>query len=78
MASREGYPSMPEVFRKVVQEIDLRNDEGARQARLLYALDNSYENQIERIETFISKLSLERSGGEVHDDASPQLARATE
>jgi hypothetical protein len=77
MASSDGHPTVTETFQRVVREIDSRNDEIHRRARLLYAINNSYENQIDRIEKFVSELSVERKADLLHSDASPQLARAT-
>jgi hypothetical protein len=77
MASRDGSPTVAEVFQMVVREIDSRNDGSHRKARLLYAINNSYENQIDKIEKFVSELSVGRRGDVLQSDASPQLARAT-
>lgn len=48
---------MPELFRKVVDNIELYNSEELRKKRIELALDNTYSKQIDRIENIINQLS---------------------
>jgi glycosyltransferase involved in cell wall biosynthesis len=79
MASGHGHPAVSDVFRTVVREIDERNDDAHREARLLYALDNSYDKQVERIERFVAGLGQveERTGIATRNDVSAQPMSVT-
>jgi hypothetical protein len=78
MASKDGRRTVTDVFRGVVQGIASLNADARRRARVLHALSNSYEKQIERIECFISEKVEERRRDIPQDSATSQLARASQ
>ena len=46
---------LPELFRKVIENLEYYNREELRKKRIEYALNNTYEKQIERIEVLINR-----------------------
>jgi glycosyltransferase involved in cell wall biosynthesis len=57
MMSFDGNGTMVDLFSNVLSEIDRHNGPERRLKRLAYALDNSYEKQIDRIGVFAAQLS---------------------
>jgi len=53
--SRENNKGLPGIFRNVLKEIDLFNEADKQLERQMFAIKNSYENQILRIEEHINK-----------------------
>jgi len=78
MASKDGRRTVTDVFRGVVQEIASLNADARRRARVLHALSNSYEKQIDRIDCFVSENVAARGKGMMQGSATSQLARASQ
>jgi hypothetical protein len=52
--NKENNEELPELFKKVVHDIDYYNSEELRQKRIKYAREHSYLKNIERIEQFVN------------------------
>ncbi len=52
--TRPGEGGLPLLFDKVVAQLATYNSEALQEKRIRFALDNTYDNQIRRIETFVS------------------------
>lgn len=55
IADRNSNDSLPTLFSKVIEHIEMHNTEFLREKRRNYALDNSYANQVQRIEHLLQK-----------------------
>ena len=55
IAERTSNNSLPTLFSQVIEHIELHNNEPLREKRRRYAFDNSYANQVQRIEHLLQK-----------------------
>jgi len=50
--------NLPGLFKKVINKLDYYNSPELQEKRIKFALDNTYENQIKRIEDYITKKQM--------------------
>ncbi len=55
MPDEKHNRSLPHIFQKVISNLDYYNSPELQRKRKEYALDNTYEKQIQRIEKIISE-----------------------
>jgi hypothetical protein len=58
--SRDDNHQLPELFRKVIGDLDQYNSPGLQVKRIGFAKDNTYQRQVERIEDLLQAMIKER------------------